>query len=406
MRKHFRQAMVTGLTLALGLTMTVTMGAQTAGPQAYTEKVLYGFPGVVRDGIFPEAGVTPDSAGNLYSTTFYGGVGGGTLGCGTVFKVDKTGKASVVYEFTGGNEDGCGPQAGLVIDSAGNLYGATTSGGDSLFPAGMVFKISGGQETVLYVFNTGNGDGQGPTSTLTRDKEDNLYGTTSYGNGFGGSVFKINAAGTYSVLYKFTNPADGSNPNRSRMLIDGDGNLYGLTNYGGDLQCNAPNGCGVLFKLGPSGKLTVLYAFQGGTDGSLPIGDLVRDKAGNFYGVTNQGGANGNGIVFRLSPQGQETILYTFGAGFDGEPLSGVVLDASGNIYGTTTFGGVDNRGSVFELTPAGVRTDLYSFSGGADGGRPYGTLLLDSSGTLYGTTVDGGISSAGTVFELSPAAR
>jgi uncharacterized repeat protein (TIGR03803 family) len=394
---------------AFCVSASATPAAQAQTSQSgYKERVLYSFPGVVADGIFPYAGVIRDSAGNFYGTTHDGGITNGgycsTVGCGVVFKVDNTGRATVLYSFTASNQDGAAPEAGLVLDSSGNLYGTTGYGGDQVAPAGIVFKVDPtGQETILHVFEVGNGDGQEPTSTLARDKSGNLFGTTLYGPGFSGSVFKIDANDIYSVLYNFTGKADGGNPYRSRLLWDSLGNLYGLANNGGNLNCNAPTGCGVLFKLTRSGKLTVLHTFQGGKDGANPLGDLVRDKAGNFYGVTQFGGANGNGVVFRLSKTGKETILYTFGAGFDGEPMAGVVLDAAGNIFGTTTFGGIDNRGSVFKLDSDRKRTDMHSFTGGKDGGRPFGELILDPHGTLYGTTVDGGTSQAGVVFEVIP---
>jgi uncharacterized repeat protein (TIGR03803 family) len=387
---------------------TIALHAQISQSQPTKEKVLYNFPGVVSEGIFPHAGVVRDAAGNFYGTTHVGGITNGdfcsTLGCGTVFKVDKSGSATVLYQFSGLNGDGAAPEGGLVLDSAGNLYGTTGYGGNTFFPAGTVFKVNPtGQETVLYAFDVSVGDGQAPASTLTLDKHGNLFGTTSYGPGFAGSVFKIDSSGRYSVLYNFTGQGDGGNPYHSRLLLDAAGNLYGLANNGGNLQCNSPTGCGVVFKLSPTGKLAVLHTFQGGQDGSQPLGDLVQDEAGNLYGVTNQGGANGNGVVFRLTKTGQETILYTFGRGLDGEPVSGVVLDTAGNIYGTTTFGGAENRGSVFKLDATGKRTNLHSFTGGPDGGRPFGSLIQDSAGTLYGTTVDGGVSQAGTVYEVTP---
>jgi uncharacterized repeat protein (TIGR03803 family) len=230
------------------------------------------------------------------------------------------------------------------------------------------------------------------------DKQGNLFGTAAeFGPGNHGLVFKIDLNGTYSILYSFLGTPDGATPYRSRLLLDSKGNLYGLTCSGG------AHGFGAVYKLNSQGRESVLYSFTGAKDGTCPLGDLVRDSLGSFYGVTNSGGANGNGVVFKLSKAGRLTVLYTFGAGLDGAPMSGVVLDKNGNIYGTTTFGGIDNRGSVFKLDSTGKRTTLHSFSGGNDGGRPFGELLLDASGVLYGTTTDGGSAQAGVLFEVIP---
>jgi uncharacterized repeat protein (TIGR03803 family) len=233
------------------------------------------------------------------------------------------------------------------------------------------------------------------------DSHGNLFGTTTDGGANNrGTVFKLDSNGAYSLLYTFTGGADGSVPYRAGVVLDTAGNLYGVTNYGGT------HGNGVIYKLTPTGQETVLYSFAGGNDGANPLGTLVRDKAGNFYGVTNLGGANGNGTVFRLSATGQLSVIYSFGPGIDGEPLSGVVLDSLGNLYGTTTFGGTNHRGSIFKLTTSGTLTTLHSFSGGSDGGRPVGGvagLTSNTRGVLYGTTVDGGTYSGGTVFELLP---
>jgi uncharacterized repeat protein (TIGR03803 family) len=364
--------------------------------QSATQKTLYSFTGPSGDGLFPTTALIQDSQGNFYGTTSEGAIAGSSacapLGCGMIFKLSSAGKESIVHAFPGGH-GGIGPN-GLVMDSAGNLYGTTVSGGNSLFPGGIVFKIDPtGKKTTLHTFS--GPDGRGPTSTLLLDSSGNLYGTTtSGGKDQAGVVFKLDASGTYTRLYQFTGGVDGANPNRSRLLLDSEGNLYGLT-YSGGL------GNGTLFKLTPSGQESTLYSFTGGNDGGNPLGDLVQDGAGNFYGVTYAGGANGNGVVFRVNSGGQETVLYTFGAGLKGHPQSGVLLDSAGNLYGTTTFGGIDNRGSVYKLSSTGTFTVLRSFSGGADGGRPYGGLLMGLTGDLYGTTIDGGTNQAGAVYSL-----
>lgn len=381
--------------LLLGLAIAIVGAAQAQAPAK--EQVLHSFTGPSGDGLFPTTSLIQDSAGNFYGTTSEGTTAGGTecfpLGCGTIFKLNTSGQETMLRPFLGGS-GGSGPN-GLTIDAAGNLYGTTDGGGNYLFPGGIVFKVdTSGKTTILRTF--GGADGRGPTSALLLDSAGNLYGTTSSGGkSQAGVVFKIDASGTFSLLYQFTGNADGSLPNRSRLLMDPAGNLYGLTYLGGI------SAKGTLFKLTPSGQESVLYSFTGGNDGGNPLGDLVQDSAGNFYGVTYSGGANGNGVVFRVSGSGQETVLYTFGAGLQGKPMAGVVLDASGNIYGTTTFGGADNRGSVFKLTSTGTFTVLHSFSGGSDGGRPESGLLLAPNGNLYGTTIDGGTNQAGAVFAI-----
>ena len=390
-----------GVTLALVsllLPAAVAAAAQSAGS---VEKTLYSFR-VGTDGIYPHAGLVRDSKGNLYGTTYNGG---GAF-CGTVFKLDHALKESILHRFTGSVDDGCEPEAGLVLDSARNLYGTAYACSDVNVCSGQLFKIdSAGHETILHKFFDPNGnlDGTAPTSTLVQDAAGNLFGTTASDpvNGYG-TVFKLDSVGNYSVLYWFTGGSSGSTPNRSRLLLDPFGNLYGLANSGGDLTCYPPIGCGVVFKLAPDGNYKVLHAFQGGDDGISPVGDLVQDNSGNLYGVTQYGGAHGNGVVFRVSDSGQETVLYAFRAGLDGQPEGGVILDAVGHLYGTTTTGGDYHRGSVFKLDPAGKRNEVHSFTGGKDGGRPWGTLIQDAQGHLYGTTVDGGTAHVGTLFEIT----
>jgi uncharacterized repeat protein (TIGR03803 family) len=268
--------------------------------EAQTFTVLYTFNGV--DGASPYAGLIRDNAGNLYGTTGGGGSAcstGGQNGCGTVFKLNK-GKETVLYNFTGSVDgDGASPVGVLVQDNAGNLYGTTELGGNISNPAGVVFRLdTSGKETILHTFTSGADGGQ-PAAGLIFDKAGNLYGTTIQG-----TVFKMNKAGKhYSVLYMFSNGADGSEP-YGPVVIDKAGNLYGTTKYGGNLSCNAPLGCGVVFKLDTTGKETVLHTFTG-TDGAMPVAGLIRDSAGNLYGTTLQGGtgcANGCGVVFKLHP--------------------------------------------------------------------------------------------------------
>ena len=231
-----------------------------------------------------------------------------------MFQLDKTGTETVLHKFTGG-ADGSSPQAGLIQDSAGNLYG--TAGGGIVASAcplgcGVVFKLDTiGTYTVLHSF-TGGADGGYPEyAGLIQDSAGNLYGTTSVGGALGyGVVFKLDTTGTETVLYNFTGGADGGSP-QSGVIQDSAGNLYGTALYGGDLSCRlgASFGCGVVFKLDTTGRETVLYSFTGGSDGANPIASLIQDSAGNLYGTASAGGTfdgacvdYGCGVVFQLQP--------------------------------------------------------------------------------------------------------
>ena len=237
----------------------------------------------------------------------------------------------MLYSFTGG-ADGAVPEASVIGDGAGNLYGTTNSGGAS--NAGVVFRLDAmGQETVLYSF-TGGSDGGYPYSGVIRDAAGNLYGTTTYGGGAGlGVVYKVDATGHETVLHSFTGAADGGHPNAA-LILDAKGNLYGTT-----VNSGAGFG-GVVFRMDPVGNETVLHSFSG-EDGVEPYGGVIGDGAGNLYGTTFYGGASNNGVVYKLDAKGNETVLYNFTGGADGgEPQVGVIRDAEGNLYGTTLFGG------------------------------------------------------------------
>jgi uncharacterized repeat protein (TIGR03803 family) len=300
----------------------------------------------------------------------------------------------VLYTF-GSGTDGSTPYASLVRDSAGNLYGTTFSGGTG--SAGTVFAVDPkGKETVLHNFQAG-ADGAFPVSGLMRGPDGDLFGTTVEGGASGhGTIFKLDTLGQESILHTFK-IQDGSYPDAG-LLRDAAGNLYGATIEGG------ASNVGTVFMLSKTRDETVLHSFTGGTDGRFPYsyGSLLRDHAGNFYGATLAGGASDHGIVFRLDPAGKERILYNFTGGTDGGyPYGGVVMDEKGNLYGTTYMGGAFGQGTVFKLTLAGKETVLYSFTGGTDGGNPTTRLLRDKKGNLYGTTYYGGTANSGVVFKL-----
>ncbi|MGB9072893.1 MAG: choice-of-anchor tandem repeat GloVer-containing protein [Terriglobales bacterium] len=317
-----------------------------------TEKVLYNFcsqPNCA-DGSVPSAGLIFDKSanafkgGNLYGTTAYAGVNGG----GTVFELSPTGTEKVLYSFCSQPNcaDGEGPYAGLVRDAQGNLYGTTYWGGGPNL--GTVFELTpAGIETPLYAFTDDAGDAN-PSGGLVRDAQGNLYGTTQPFNFDGplvpGTVFELTSAGAYKTLYAFCskhNCGDGSAP-FAGLVQDARGNLYGTTGAGGNQSCYS--GCGVVFKVTPSGKEKVLYAFcaqPNCADGAVPVAGLVLDTKGNLYGTSTGGGAFGYGTVFELSPTGTEKVLYSFTGGADGgSPQAGLVRDGSGNLYGTTAGGG------------------------------------------------------------------
>ncbi len=363
----------TGKTVfAMFMTFLLTSAIVPAQSQAQKFKVLHTFHG--KDGANPTDVLIRDAEGNLYGTTGVGGGGNcsGGEGCGAVFKMDKTGKEVWLHKFNGAN--GAIPIAGLFGDASGDLYGTTLEGGDTAcdppYGCGAVFGLdkTGTKETVLHKF-TGDPDGYFPESLLVDDKAGNLYGTTSVGGA---------------------------------------------------------NGLGAVFKIGKTGKETILYSFTGGSDGCFPYPGVIRDSAGDLYGVASEGGDgfcnSGVGVVFKVDTTGGETVLHTFGGGSDGaNPSSALIFDSHGNLYGTTQNGGSEacggtGCGTVFEVSPDGDETVLYAFcslSDCADGEGPlFGPLVIDRGGNLYGTTIFGGAYSncnggtCGAVFELDASGK
>ncbi len=288
----------------------------------------------------------------------------------------------------------------------------------------------------LYRF-TGKADGGFPTADLVLDGAGNLYGTTYEGGDlkclydqFGcGTVFQLSPSNREKALYRFTGGSDGSGT-YAAVVRDGNGNLYGTAYQGGDYGCGISNGCGTVFQVNPAGNETTLYTFTGGADGAIPFAGLVRDSAGNLYGVTTYGGDNsgfyGHGVVFELDVNGNETVLHTFSNSPDGAlPNGRLLFDNNGNLFGTTYLGGNVNSncpygcGTVFELSPNsnGTWTEIVRvrFSGTPDGSGPEAGLVQDVAGNLYGTTLTGGKNSpycfgfgvgCGTVFKLSPSGK
>src|SRR6202453_4249918 len=227
--------------------------------------------------------------------------------------------------------------------------------------------------------------GANPLASVTRDAAGNLYGTAALGGiANRGVVFKVNSEGQETLLYSFTGGADGGYP-YSGVIRDTAGNLYGTTTYGGGADL------GVVYKVDATGHETVLHSFTGAADGGHPNAGLILDAKGNLYGTAVNSGAEYGGVVFRMDPMGNETVLHSF-SGEDGvEPYAGVIGDGAGNLYGTTFYGGTTDNGVVYKLDAKGNETVLYNFTGGADGGEPQAGVILDAQGNLYGTTLLGG---------------
>jgi uncharacterized repeat protein (TIGR03803 family) len=362
---------------------------------AGTETVLHSFAGGAADGGIPTAALIQGKDGYFYGTTTWGGPNNN----GTVFRISPAGVETVLHFFVGANADGSNPQAPLVQGIDGNLYGTTFGGGASDW--GTVFKLTlGGVETVLHSFTGGNTDGIQPDAALIQASDGNFYGTTSNGGpSGGGTVFKITPAGVESVLHFFNFlTADASIP--FAALIEGtDGNFYGTSNSGG------PGNASTIFKITPAGVETVIYSFVGGVaDGQGPFCALLQGKDGNFYGTTHQGGPSDDGTVFKITPSGVETVLHSFAGGIDGSlPLASLIQDSGGNFYSTTINGGASQSGSFFKITPTGTVTTVYSFNSAAEGQNP-GGLIQASDGNFYGTTTNGGTNGYGTVFMVTPA--
>jgi uncharacterized repeat protein (TIGR03803 family) len=305
---------------------------------------------------------------------------------------------SVVYAFKGG-ADGQGPLGGMLKIGA-DLYGTTNQ---------TVFKLtSPGIDQVLADFTAPGaaGESNGPLLNIGGT----LYGAAFIGGAYicggggCGSIFRLGPNGAPTLVYAFKGGADGAYPTGG--LIDVGGTLYGTTLFGGGTGCGDARGCGTVFKLAPGGVETVLYAFDGGQDGSsgaIYPGAAMIESGGTMYGTTEAGGADGGGTVFSITPAGAMKMLYSFRGGTDGTGVNGGLVELGGAFYGTTAYGGLADAGTVFRISKSGVEDIVYAFKGCADGSQPVGSLLA-VGGTLYGTTSAGGTAGEGTVFQVTPA--
>lgn len=398
--------------LALSI-LALTLLATVASAQTFS--LLYTFD--FTDGSAPNGGLIFDSAGNFYGTTQFGG----SYNRGIIFELNSTGQETILYTFTGSTDGGI-PIGRLIRDDQGNLYGITSLGGDPACSCGTVFQLTPtGSLNVLHAFlgGTDGAQNQGQAELGLVMIKGDLYGSASFGGVSGcdgslgcGVLFKVTLAGVETVLYRFTAQADGGFP--QDLINDEAGNIYGAT--GGSYM---PGNGGTLFKLDTTtNSLTTLYTFPEGAKGTSPRWRLLRSGKGVFYGVTQFGGNTttctlgtaGCGVAFSVNAQGTEQVLHTFGetAG-DGEEPSGGLLDAAGNGYGTTFYGGIVNStctfgcGVVYRGNVGGNYSVIHSFTGAADGFNPAGPLAKDSSGNIYGATIDGGSGGNGVIYKITP---
>ncbi len=366
-------------------------------------------------------GVIQASDGNFYGTTQYGG----SANFGTIFKVTPTGTATTLVNFTGPNGtypiDGLIQASDGNLYGTTNGGGGDANGNPFPTQFGTVFKVTlGGTLTTLFVFTYDSTadrfpNGRNPEAALVQDTDGNLWGTTLNGgvdssetNNDLGTIFKMSTTGTLLMSVTVHGGAEPQYP-RAPLIEGTDGNFYGTSYKGGDLAYSG----GTVFQCTPLGVVTVLHGFTG-PEGDSPEGGIVEGSDGNFYGTTEAGGTSNFGAIYRVTPAGDFTVLHQFtgshptGPTDGAQPFGEMILASDGNFYGTTSGGGAGSLGSIFQLTPAGVYTTVYSFPNngtvgfGMTGQQPRGTLLQTSDGNLYGTTTGGNASNRGTVFRLN----
>jgi uncharacterized repeat protein (TIGR03803 family) len=332
--------------------------------------VLYNFPGAPA-GSFGGNEVTPDSSGNIYGTTIFGGANN----YGSVFRLASDGSESVLHSFSEGDS----PDAPVLILPNGNMIG--TSGGT-------IWQIaSDGTFSVLHSFTVD--DGFSPSGKLVQDKDGNLYGTCQLGGEHNnGTVFEYTAAGQFTVLHRFGGD-DGLSPTRG-VVIDNKGNLYGATSFGGTTDQ------GTVYKIARDDTFSSLYSFSGGADGEMPIGGLAIDEKGNLYGNTF---GDGGGTIFKITPKGTLTTIYTFTGGINLTDPDGDVLLAGKTLYGSASAGGAYGLGGLYEFSLKGTEKTLADFSDANGNSLSDGVTLWGKF--FYGSTASGGSSENGVVFRV-----
>ncbi len=380
--------------------------------QAQTYQILHQFAGPTTDGATP-FGFLLGGNGTIYGTSCYGGLSYG----GTVYSLSPSGGETILYNFNAGY----GNCPTSLFAWKGEFYG---SAGGGAYQNGVIFKLNlRGNEIILNSFGPNNAAGTGP-NLYFQNADGLFYGSTYSGGLYGyGTLFTANTSGKVAVIYNFTHVI--GNAEKTGLVQDASGNLYGTLAYGASTGCGS--GCGALFKVDTAGNFTILHAFTGGADGSQPFGSPILDKAGNLYGTASGGGdaclPSQCGTVFKVSPSGQFTTFYSFQGGTDGMfPLNSLVRDAAGNLYGTTTEGGdlacadfqnFGGCGTLFKIDPSGNETIVHTFTGPPGDAGTFGAILLmDAAGDIYGASYSGGETDCnmitdqgigcGTIFKLT----
>ncbi len=376
------------------LAVAVVLAASSLTAQTFT--TVYNFTNGSNGG-FPDGALAQGRDGAYYGVTY---VGGG----GTVFKISASGNYTLLHTLSSTDGFNCN---GLVLGSDGNFYGTCFQGGNNANSTGTLFKVTPtGTLTVVHYFDgtfSGTTDGCYPLGLPVQASDGNFYGTARQcGANDGGLVYKLTPAGVFSVIHAFNGSTDGNQP-EGALIQGSDGNLWGTTSQGG------PTGSGLIFKMTLTGTETVIYNFNGcGAQGCNPAAALTQGNDGNYYGDTAGGGANSQGTVFKLSPAGVLTVLHSFNETVDNgaAPVEPLTIGTDGNFYGVATdcAGGGCSQASLFKITPAGVYTDIFNFPApvGNNNSDPASPLFLSTSGTFYGTTYDGGSSSAGSFYSLA----
>ena len=406
--RSFRSNILRGAVAALALTLFATLAALPV--HAQTESVLYNFCSLANcaDGNKPARNIASDAEGNIYGTTLTGG----QYGQGVVYRVSPAGVETVLHSFGSSPTDGQGPY-GVTIDSAGNIYGTTYVGGSHIPPFqtvgdGTVFKVTpAGVYSILYNFGATKVDASTPLSGPTVDAHGNVYGVTDAGGAYGsGAVYKIAPNGHETILHSF-NPSigDGSHAT-TEVTIDKSGNVWGTCTYGGYRNY------GIIFEITASGAYSTKLNFGWtlASSAGTPASGLTLDAAGNLYGAASSYTLSSLGAVYEVSRGSGSTwtetnlIDFTSSGGFN--PEAGVILDSAGNLYGTTSAGGTSGYGTVFERSASGEVTTLFNFNN-TDGNFPNSNLLLDSAGNLYGITTLGGSDNiadgGGVLYKITP---
>ena len=367
------------MVLIAAILMLAVVAATVAIAQTYTD--VYNFDW--SNGSGPEGVLAQGRDGNLYGTT----QAGGSNNRGVAFVVTPGGRGKVVYNFD--DVDGATPRSGLTLGTDGNLYGTAQLGGENSY--GTIFKITaGGRLTTLHSF-TGI-DGSLPLTAPAQGADGSFYGVTS-----NGILYKISSSGVFTEFGPI--PGQSTAP----LFLATDGNFYGTVVYGGANDCGNGYGCGDVFRMTPKGVVITIYNFDG-TTARYPWGPVIQGSDGNFYGTTYAGGTYGGGVVYKLTAQGAMTVLHNFGdpnyPNDGATPYTGLVQATDGNYYGVTDEGGTSGWGVIFQITPAGGYSVLHNFDG-YKGQNPLTPPLQHTNGKIYGLAISGGSSQQGVVYSL-----